>query len=535
MAISYHQTYQFDEAIGLYEKFLDQLKGKKRLRYKEQVDKKVQECKNGLFLIENPSKIQLINLDKAINSKDAEYAPIFSDTENLFFFVSRQLKNNSLFTEIDSIDYQAFEEIMQQTNINDSLTVRNDIRCNSFYHDAVVSLSGNEKWKIIYRSDNGGDLFWTKYENKQWNEPEAFPKPINSKYHESSGYITNQGDSLYFVSNHPKQSIGGHDIFLSIKDSTGEWQKPVNLGDSINTAYNEESVFLHLDRKTLYFSSRGHNTMGGYDIFKSKLNDSQNWTKPSNAGAPINTPANELFFFVSASGAVAFYASDRVEGLGKMDIYTIPLIEKFYHRTMLKGKITDAKTKQAIENAYVEIYDTNNQKIVVTNSLDSGNYHTFIPSGDLFVYTHKTGYLFNSKKITVPKPKKYAFYSKNFALTKLEVDARIILSDIEFDYSQSSLRENSFTALNQIVIFMQQNPSLIVEISGHTDNKGSMKVNQKLSLERAQSVVDYLTNKGIEPSRLKARGAAYNEPIATNNTTKGRQKNRRVEFKILKL
>jgi outer membrane protein OmpA-like peptidoglycan-associated protein len=323
---------------------------------------------------------------------------------------------------------------------------------------------------------------------------------------------------------------------------------------------------MHPDGKTLYFSSKGHQTMGGYDIFKAVYEDGM-WSEPENMGYPINTPDDDVFFVMSASGKHGYYSSIKKEGKGEKDIYKItflgpekqpvlntednllaslshPVSEtvieeaveiKTVALTILKGTVKDAITLEPLESM-IDLVDNEENKVIANFKSNSktGKYLVSLPAGKNYgIAVSAENYLFHSENFDIPLASGYAEIVKDVLLKKIAVGSKIVLKNIFFDFDQATLRDESMSELGRLYELLVEVPTLKIEISGHTDSKGSDPYNQKLSEKRAKSVVDYLIGKGISKSRLTYRGAGEAEPVATNDTEEGMQMNRRTEFKVL--
>jgi outer membrane protein OmpA-like peptidoglycan-associated protein len=351
----------------------------------------------------------------------------------------------------------------------------------------------------------------------------------------------------------------------------GKWQKAENLGPAINTPYDEDAVFMHPDGKTMYFSSKGHKTMGSFDIFRSVYENGR-WSEPENMGYPINSADRDAFFVVAASGKHGYYSSAKMDAIGETDIYRITLLgpekdpilsteeqlilssnqtvreaikietegtktSKFASNvTILKGVVIDALTKDPIA-AMIVITDNQKNEVVATFQSNSktGKYLVSLPSGKNYgIAVTAEGFLFNSVNVDLPASKSYQEIEKDIELSKLEVGQKIVLRNIFYDFNKSTLREESIAELDRLERLLTTNPTLRIEISSHTDNIGSAAYNEKLSLSRAESVVDYLVNKKkVSKERLEFKGYGFEQPIAPNDSDQGRQLNRRTEFKIL--
>ncbi|HSY77459.1 MAG TPA: OmpA family protein, partial [Bacteroidia bacterium] len=401
-------------------------------------------------------------------------------------------------------------------------------------------------------------------EGDEWSKPKELGGKINSKSHESSVSLAPDNRTLYLVSDRPG-GYGDRDIYKVVLNEKAKWGEPENLGPVINTQYAEEGVDIQADGKTLFFSSQGHNSMGGYDVFKSTY-DNGKWSEPENLGYPVNTPDNDVFFSISASGKHGYYASIKKDGYGETDIYKITFLgpEKPValsnednllagnaggvsdvmmtsavavnktKMTLLKGIITDSVTHLPL-GADIELVD-NKKNVVIADfpaNSKTGKYLVSLPSGTNYgIAVKMKDYLFYSANFDIPDTAVYQVVEKNVALQPLNIGSRIVLKNIFFDFDKATLRSESTAELDRLINLLTTYSNLKIEISGYTDNKGSQQYNQKLSESRAKSVVDYLIAHGIPSARLTFKGYGMDSPIATNDTDDGRQLNRRTEFKI---
>ena len=562
---SHHLNADWDFAIKEYQEYKETIT-QKDPNYEKTI-KRITECKNAKQLTEKPVRVFIDNIGNVVNTRFNEYGPVISADEDVMIFTSR--REGTTGGRIDEVINEPMEDIYVSYMFNNNWTkpVNLGEPINSTDHDAVVAISPDGQRLIVYNgAKNRGDLFISELEGEKWSKPEALPKPINSDAHEPSASISFDGNTIFFVSDRESGSLGGHDIYMCTKDVKGKWGKAVNLGPTINTPYNEEAVFVMADGKTLYFSSEGHNSMGGYDIFKTTFENGI-WTTPENIGWPINTPDNDVFFVLAANGRNAYYASASKDGLGGQDIYKItilgpekqPLLStednllasltapvsevkvekavavKSPQVTLLKGIITDEQTKLPLEASIELIDNTKNEIIAVfASNKSSGKYLVSLPSGKNYgIAVKKDGYLFHSENFDLPATADYQEVNKDVALKKIDIGKSIVLRNIFFDFDKSSIRPESANELDRLIKLLNDNYTLRIELGSHTDSKGSDDYNMKLSENRSKSVVDYLITKGIAANRLEAKGYGETKPIATNDTDAGRQENRRTEFKIL--
>ena len=565
LAQAYQLDLNFEKATALYSEYKKTLSPAELNLQLNDIEKKVKECNNGIELVKNPARVFIDNLGPQINTLNPEYSPFTNADESVLFFTSRRV--NTTGGKMDVNDLVFYEDIYTSDKANSSWSeARNPSSpLNSKQHDAPVGLSPDGQTLLVYKGTNGGDIYECKLKGNSWTTPKKLNKNINTDYHESSGSISFDGKTLYYVSD-KENGYGGSDIYVSVKTKKGEWGEPVNIGPTINTPYDEEGVFIHPDGRTLYFSSKGHNSMGGYDIFKSIMEGGK-WSEPVNLGYPINSADNDVFFSISASGVHGYYSSVKADGYGGQDIYLItflgpekPLVNntednllasltqpvsetvieksveiKENQITIIKGKILDDISLAPV-GATIEITDNAKNEVVAEFESNSatGKYLISLPSGKNYGITVKaTGYLFHSENLNIPPTTIYQEIEKDIKLKKMEVGSTIVLNNIFFDFDKSTLRNESFPELERLLKLLNDYPTLKIEISGHTDNKGSAAYNKTLSENRAKTVVDYLVGKGIGKDRLTFAGYGFDKPVATNDTDEGRQLNRRTEFKII--
>lgn len=569
LAWCYHLNSRWDEAIRHYEEYHTFLKARSKSNAAaiDDVKKKIQECENGKIFSAKPERVFVDNLGPAINTQYPEYGPSISTDEETIIFSAR--RPNSTGGRRDPTDNGFYEDVYSSVKSNGKWQTSKQLskHVNTDDHDAAAGLSPDGNKLYVYRhiERDGGDLYESILFGLDWEEPVHMNKNINTKFHESSVSLSYDGKRLYFVSD-KDGGFGDRDIYYSEMDVNGEWGVSKNIGPEINTRYAEEAVFVHPDGETMYFSSKGHNTMGGYDIFKSKLVNGK-WQKPENLGYPINGPDDDVFFVVSGSGNRAYFASAKAGGYGEKDIYRItflgpekaPILNtqdqlisvianpvnnlkaeafvtaKSSKLTLLKGVVLDALSGKPLESGIDLINNDKNQVLATFKSNSStGKYLVTLPSGFNYgIAVKKEGYLFHSENFILPDTMQFQEFVLDIKLKKIEVGNSIVLKNIFFDFDKSSIKAESANELARLVMLMNDNPNVKVEISSHTDDIGSLEYNQKLSENRSKAVTDYLISKGILSGRLISKGYGESQPIEKNDTEQGRQHNRRTEFKIL--
>lgn len=381
------------------------------------------------------------------------------------------------------------------------------------------------------------DLFFSYKLGNRWARARNMGPNINTAHWESQPSISADGKTLFFVRGNRNPQKRNSDIYMSVL-TDGEWGPPVRLNSTINTSENEESVLIHPDGKTLYFSSAGHPGMGGLDIYMSTRLGENEWSEPINLGYPINTSADENSLLVSPQGDVAYFSSDRLGGEGMLDLYSFELPKPLRPEPVgyLKGLVYDAETKESLF-ARFELIDLETGEVVITSFSNSedGTFLVALPTNRKYALNaSKKGYLFYSDHFDLSDGSAYASgKTLEVPMQKIAGGQKIVLNNVFFDTDKFNLKDESRAELNKLTDFMTQNPTVSLEIGGHTDNQGSAAHNQQLSENRANAVLRFLVDQGITSDRLSAKGYGQDEPIATNDTAEGRALNRRTEVKVI--
>ncbi|MBC7922738.1 MAG: OmpA family protein [Ferruginibacter sp.] len=657
---AYHLTGQTDQAVNEYNKYLQTLPAGDSRR--DEVNRLLTQARFLKTYAGSPTDHTVQNLGENLNSAYADYSPILTSDEKTLIFTSRRTEEKKTTQTPRGDD---FEKMYSATRFFDGSwgkpTLIGDQHNKKNHHVSNVQLFDHDRKLLVYRSDRFGSLMTAEREGAGWSEPVALNKFTVTRDYESSGFVYEPDSSVYFASSKDSKD-GNLDLFVTRKETAGQWSAPQRLSPLLNTDQDEDAPFLAADGQTLYFSSRGHDGMGGYDVFKATYNPAnRTWSRPVNLGYPTNSPADDIYYVANDSTGVGYVSSNRMGTLGGPDIfrvslplsvvvngyvtnrnnqqplpgYTIqltPLTKKEddlvavtrsngqysvrvrsknrYRLQVLRqeevvlteeldvplainenvrivrdfpidvpvsalppavARITVANlnlirvtyqeldslvidgsvkhTGQPIANAQVGLREEASAEIKYRTTTDGqGNYHLgFIPGKpeDYVVEITQPGYQLASVVVLYaanqPRSKAVSTRNKNVnridlstALVALEVGAKSVLGGVYFEFNSAVLRPESAIVLDRLRTFLNDNPTVRMEIGGHSDDVGTSYVNRTVSQKRAQSVVNYLISKGITKNRLTSHGYGEDAPAAPNDAEmNGRDVNRRVEITIL--
>ncbi len=503
----------------------------------------LRDCNFAIEAIKHPVPFKPINLGDKINSPLPEYFPSISvDGTKLLY--TRRLNSKMTYTGFNE-DF--FVSKYDGKNWQRSVNVK---PINSLTNEGAPSLSANGRFLIFtscanpvegYGQGRKGygscDLFYAYNVGDNWTKPKNLGPKINTRNWETQPSFSADGKTLYFIRGIGRGNSRQQDIWTSSLTNQGVWTDPVRLSKTINTPGVEESVFIHPDGKTLYFSSNGHPGMGGLDLFMSQKDASGNWSEPKNLGYPINTFSDENSLLVSSDGELAYFASDRAGGYGELDLYKFEMPESVRPNRVnyLKGRVYDAVTKQPL-SAHFQLVDLTTGEVVVESFADkaTGEYLVSLPINKEYALSASSdGYLFSSENFLLTEGTAHEPFRKDVPLQKIEAGKSVVLKNVFFDTDKFGLKQKSKIELDKLITFLAKNKTVKIELGGHTDNVGSAESNQILSENRAKSVYSYLIENGVPEERLTAKGYGDTMPISDNSTDKGRAENRRSEFKII--
>lgn len=468
------------------------------------------------------------NMGDAINSADPEYFPSMPVDGKLLVYTRRVGNYNE--------DFFASEKNGSQWG----KAVRLPGAINTPQNEGAQSISQDGQWLVFTGCNRPGgegncDLYISYKTADGWSPAFNLGNKVNTDQWESQPCLSPDKRDLYFASRR-LGGYGGSDIWVAHLLPSGKWSEPENLGPEINTAGDEITPFIHADNQTLYFSSNGLPGYGDNDLFVVRKDSAGKWGKPENLGYPINTIEHEGSLFIAADGKTAYYASNRADSRGDLDIYSFELRQDLQPAKTLwvKGSVFDSKTRQPLPSS-VELIDmASNQTVSRVQTDETGNYLITLPVGKNYAFhVNRKGYLFYSGNFLLKNKAPDSTYQKDIPLQPIEVQAGMVLRNLFFETGQYTIQPESKAELNKVVAFLQENPTVKIQLEGHTDNVGNAADNQKLSEARAYAVINYLVENGIKGSRLTAKGFGASRPVAENTTDEGRAQNRRTELRVV--
>ena len=498
--------------------------------------------------------IKVENMGGLVNTPLNELRPTISADGNLLFFIRENHPHNTNYNAVRNSQDIWFT--MRDTSGTWSKAVHLGFPLNTALYNSVFWISPDNN-RILIRgafingdyAGNGVSMCWLQ-EDGYWSKPEALMIKNYFKYDRglrSGATMAHDGRTLLLYMT-PEKGSFLNDIYVSLLQADGTWSEPKSLGKKINLEkFDEMTPYLASDGETLYFSSDRTGGLGDNDIWMAKRLDKtwQKWSDPVNLGSPINTPEWDAFFTLDAGGEYA-YLTNSEGGFGESDIVKVKLLEKERPNpiVMVTGNVFNAKTKQPLSASL--IYQTLPDGVEAGNGISSaidGSFKIVLPYDKNYLIRATADKFFaQSENLNLDSLVKvgYKEIHKDLYLMPIEIGQIVRLNNVFFDFDKWDLRPESFIELDRVVKLLQENPAIEIEMSAHTDSRGSDEYNLKLSDNRARSVMEYIISKGIASTRIISQGYGETMPVALNinadgsDNPEGRQLNRRVEFKILK-
>ena len=471
------------------------------------------------------------NLGENINSEYGDYAPKISPDGETLYFIRRDHPDGYGDEDIYVSNLDEYGEWSEAQNIG--------IPLNNNHPNGVYSVSQDGLELFLHNSytDRGNNPSITRLEDQSWSEPiTQYIPELNSQGVYHNGCLSVDGRYL-MMSIQRYDSYGGNDIYVMKKDDFGNWESPINLGPTINTNAEEGSIFLAADGQTIYFSSAGHSGYGNLDMYMSRrLDDSwNNWSLPVNLGPNINSDKKDNFYVIPAKGDFIYFSSTR-GGYGKEDIYRMGLPIELRPKpvSLVSGRVYNRKDNKAVPaTVYYEDLETGKVLGSVRTNSQTGEYKIILVVGKKYgYYAIADKFLPQSENLDLMNLIEYKKESQNLTMVPIESGQSITMNNLFFESKQFALKLESFPELDRIVKTLEQNPTVKIEIGGHTDDVGSDETNLSLSEKRAFEVYMYFISKNISKERLTYVGFGETKPKVPNTNDQNRAMNRRVELMI---
>ncbi len=523
---AYHVNNKLEKAQSTYKKYKELIEVKD-IATIDYINKQIEACNIAKEFMDNPVQCKKIPLNDSFNLPPESFNLLFSGDGNTMVYMTHE-------PFYDAIQYAKKEN----KKWHDHKNIMFDLGVDDKFYVTSISFDGDQ---IFLYEDNtfNRDLYYSEFKEGKWTKVQPIDEGnINTKYWESHPFISPDGNFLYFVSNRPG-GIGAADIYKSPKIN-GQWGPPVNLGKPINTPFNEDTPFLTNDKKTLFFGSQGHVNMGGYDIFYSNFSDSA-WSEPLNIGFPINSTDDDLFYVPRNNGLKGYKAELVSSGIFNIIQYNIG--ESDVELITIKGKIKLDDNETEFDNSFrIFFINSDNDTVAIDSTVENGEYSQQVARDQYKVVISGDNYTTKTINIIPSENKEQNIYASNVTLEPEEITTGDYLSIkiLLFNFGENQLNRESKIELERIYNYLKEDTSLHIEVTGFTDSRGPSEYNRALSINRSESVINYLTKKGISPDRFVISGKGEDENIAlnknpdgTDNPT-GRKYNRRVELKVLK-
>lgn len=492
-------------------------------------------CDNAVYALANQHEsidLAARPMPDSVNVFQLQYFPVLTADESQMVFTRRV-----------SAAPDADEDLVMTTRRADgswTAPVSVSANINSPGNEGTCTISADGRM-LIFTSCGGRrgygncDLFQSQKTGTTWSVPVNLGPAINSAAWESQPSLSADGRVLFFVSDR-KGGQGGRDLYVSYRQDNGRWTPGENLGKTINTGYDDISPFIHASNRVLFFSSNGRPGFGGYDVYRTEKTET-GWSEPANLGYPINNFQDQFSMFVTPDGARGYYAHEEEGQQNTSFIYQFEIPEALRIKSrsnVVKGIVRDRQSGRAVK-ARIELFDLRKNELqswVHSDSL-TGAYLIVLNEGSEYaLFSSAPDYLFSSANFNYKETWQNQAVEQDIFLDRISRGKSVVLQNIFFEFNSFELGDKSKTELEQVVAFLRLNPTVQVEIAGHTDNVGSEAYNLTLSKKRALSVTHYLLQAGIDKTRVNPKGYGSQKPIKSNDSEENRQQNRRIEFLI---
>lgn len=529
IARAYHIDNQLVLALEYYEKYKTVMQVREVAEI-EYINKQIKSVELSKIMILDTVEIKTSSVITGDNTDNKRYNSVYSEEDSVLLYMSnRPFYDAILMTRIMNGLWTKPEIINGQVEIDGNLKL------------CSISFDGKEVY-IARKENYNSELFVSKFKDGKWGKAEPLSDNINTIFNETHACLSKDKSTLYFTSDRPG-GYGAMDIYYCTRKNGGAWGEAKNLGKPINAVYSEETPFITADGKTLYFSSMSHATMGGFDIFYSSKLPGGTWSYPANLGFPISSNDDDLHYFPLNNGQQALYTGRSYKFSGGDLAMVSPADIDPKKLIAIKGKITPGDLGILDANTNVSLINAKTKEVIANTKPDenTGEYNFDVSAGDYEIIVESVGYDTLKENISFGNQQRADNINVESTLTSEHVSSGeyVISKNILFDFDKSDLSELSKFELEKLYMVMADNPDMILELTGHTDSKGSAEYNLRLSNKRNQSIIDYLVSRGISKERFISKAVGETNNIAINenpdgtDNPEGRKFNRQVELNLI--
>ncbi len=490
---AYHVNYMFDDAIQIYNELIIN-KEYKKYKSVDILENEIRACEAAKAEFKKQKKLKVISPGPGINTELTQHSPVYVEDKGIFIYTS---KEKTKFRTEKTADGEYDENIffININNENDREPDPYDKPLNSNDNEADCWVSKDGTFMLLYKN---GDIYQSEFKGNNWSKPTKF-KAVNSKYNEMHASMNQDKTVCYFSSDRPG-GRGGKDIYY-IKKKGGKWSDAKNLGRKINTKFDEESPYIHEDG-TLYFSSKGHNSIGGYDIFSAAGTGVGRFSKPVNLGMPVNSVEDDLFYFVTNDNKIAYFMSKRPEGKGRGDIFKVNYADSSLYYLTITGNVTNQE--QSVCNVSVSNIE-NKSNFFNSNVNSNGDFSINVKRDqNYFAALESNGYFFEALTFSAPFSDDYVKDIGTYHLKKINKGKVHKIYSMDFNENSETLNNENELFLNTLTRFLNSNSDLVVNLYSSKD------VDESIGKIRKQEIINYLKSQGIEENRIFVDLLDYN-------------------------
>ncbi len=485
LGLAYHANYMFDDAIQVFNELVIN-KEYKKFKSADILENEIRACEAAKEEFKKQKKLKVISPGEGINTEFTQHSPFYIEDKGIFIYTSKE-KTNFRTDKTDDGEYDENIFFININNENDREPDPYSKPLNSKDNEADCWVSKDGTFMLLYKD---GDIFQSEYKGNNWTKPTKF-KAVNSKYNEMHASMNQDRTLCYFSSDRPGGK-GGKDIYY-IKKKGGKWSEAKNLGKKINTKFDEESPFIHEDG-TLYFSSKGHNSIGGYDIFSAAGNGPGKFSKPINLGMPINSVEDDLFYFVTSDNKIAYFMSKRPEGKGRGDIFKVNYADSSLYYLTITGNVTNEDQT----SCKIVVNNVENKSRFYSSPVKQGGDFSFNVKRDhnYFAALESDDCFFEALTFSAPYGDEYIKDIGTFNLERINKGKVHKIYSMDFDTNNEELNNENELFLNTLTRFLNKNSDLVINLYS------SKNVDENLGKKRKQEIINFLKSKGIAENRI---------------------------------